>query len=97
MEANGFDRTAFHVVRLFARRAAGRPRSNEAAGSRNQLKTRPKMTRASTWPASAKIYVSEGVFVSKTPEITTFWGWGTQFFFGGGGEQDTPRQDRQTT
>ena len=37
-----------------------------------------------TFPPRAKIYVSDRVFVSKTPEIITFLG-GTQFWGRGGG------------
>ena len=48
----------------------------------------PYVAMLCTFPTQAKIYVSERVFVSKTPEIITFWGGGTQFL-GGGGEQDT--------
>ena len=58
-------------------------------GSRNHLKTRPNMTHASIWPASAQdLRFGGGFCVSKAPEITTFWG-GTQFFGGGVAEQDT--------
>ena len=66
------------------------------AGSRKHLTTRPKMTRASIWPASAQDLRFRGVFVSKTPEITTFW-WGYPVFWEGGVNKIPPRQDRETT
>ena len=61
-------------------------------------KISPRQDRETTWkqgptwhvqqsgPPLPKIYVSEGVSVNETPEMTTFWG-GVPSFFGGGAQK----------
>ena len=78
-------------------------------GGRGVNKIPLRQARETTWkqgqksqvhqygPPLPKIYVSEGVFVSKAPEITTLGGGGTQFWGGGGEQETTPAGSRTPT
>ena len=85
-------RLAFRGGEVFFFCGGGGEQDTTPAGSRKHLTTRPKMTRASIWPSSAQDlrFRGGGVFVSKTPEITTFWGGCPVFWEGGGGTRDHP-------